>query len=88
MQYHNVSKYIPSNAIKTVQYQHYMIAYDALLAPKKGDFRQSGQKKTARQAERAHTGKPKASRVTWGYGEDMIPFSQVCLRPKKWVIWA
>ena len=31
--------------------------------------------------------KPKASRVTWGYGEDMVPLSRVCQRPKKWVVW-
>jgi len=45
--------------------------------------------KTARQvAERAPTGKPKVSRVTSGHGKDIVPLSQVCLKPKKRVIWA
>ena len=50
IQYHKVTKYIPSNAIKTVQYHTtlYDIPYEAFLTktehfwPKKGHFGQSG----------------------------------------------
>ena len=46
------------------------------------------QKTARRAAERARNGKPKVSRVTSEHGEVMIPSSWVCLRPKKWAIWA
>ena len=47
---------------------------NSIFSHKKGHFGQAD--------ERASTQKPKASRVTWGYGENMIPLSRLCLRPK------
>ena len=49
---------------------------------------QPRRRKTARRvAERPHTGKPKVSRVTSGYGELMIPLSWVRLSWKKWGLY-
>ena len=59
-----------------------------LLAPKRAILSNRGQKTAHRAAQRALTRKPKVSRVTSGHGEDMIPLSQVCQGPKKWVMWA
>ena len=95
MQYQKVTKYIPSNAIKkTVQYNTTL--YDsiwcisdqnrAFLDQKRDILGKQGSKTAFQAAEGAHTRKPKASRVTWGYGENMIPLSWVCLRPKIGVI--
>ena len=94
MQYPEVTKYIPCNAIKKQcnALQHYMIAYDAFQTKtehfwtKKGTFWAIKVRKQPSKQLKAHTRKPKAPRVTWGYGEDMIPLSWVCLRPKIWFI--
>ena len=52
------------------------------LRPKRHKKGNWCQKTACRADKRASTGKPKASRFTWGYGADMIPLSQICLRPK------
>ena len=56
---------------------------NSIFDPKKGHFGQSGCKAARRAAERPPTRKPKVSRVTSGYGGDMIPSSRVRLSPKK-----
>ena len=55
----------------------------AFLTPKKATLGNPGHKTARRAAERPSTGKPKLSRVTSGYGGDMIPLSQVLPSPKK-----
>ena len=59
-----------------------------IFGPKRAILGNRGQKTARRAAKRAPTRKPKVSRVTLGHGEDIIPLSQVSLRPKKGVIWA
>ena len=70
-----------------------MIAYDAFQTKtehfwtKKGTFWAIKVKKQLSKQLKAHIlENSKASRVTWGYGEDMIPLSWVRLRPKIWVV--
>ena len=59
----------------------------SVIGHKRAILGNRGQKTARRAAERAPTGKPKVSRVTSGYEEDMNPLSRVCIRPKKGVMW-
>ena len=54
----------------------------ALLSPKGVILGNRGHETVCRAAKRPHTGKPKVSRVTSGYGGLMIPLSRVRLTPK------
>ena len=55
----------------------------AFLTPQKATLCNWGSKTARRAAERPPTRKPKVSRVTSGYGGDMIPSSRVRPSPKK-----
>ena len=55
----------------------------AILTPKKVTLGNWGCKMARRAAKRPPTQKPKVSRVTLGYGGDMIPSSRVRPSPKK-----
>ena len=55
----------------------------AFLDPKRATLGNRGHETGRQAAKRPSTGKPKVSRVTSGYADDMIPLSQVRLCPKK-----
>ena len=54
----------------------------AFLGPKKATLGNRGHETARRAAKRPPSEKPKLSRVTSGYGEDMIPLSWIRLTPK------
>ena len=55
----------------------------AFLTPKKATLGNRSHKTARRAAERPPTGKPRVSRVTSGYGGDMMPLSRVRPSPRK-----
>ena len=54
----------------------------AFLGPKRATLGNRGHEMGRRAAKRPPTGKPKVSKVASGYGEGIIPLSQVHLSPK------